>query len=268
MRFPKDSNKQAFTIIELLVVISIISILMAVLLPALSSSKAQTRQIVCGSNIKQLVLANASYANDNDDHFVPAALNRISENLHRWYGLRSSDKEYFNTKRGPLSGYLSGVFLNCPEKVNYEAVEPSNSDYEGGSGGYGYNMIYLGSVIWYQAYEDPACNETATISEVKNPGQTLIFCDTAMSIRTSRLIEWCNAEPRYLVIGGESDETWNPKPSLHFRHRKMVTVVWVDGHISYEKMGRYDGRNDIGIKYSSFKLGWFEPMDNFLFDLE
>jgi prepilin-type processing-associated H-X9-DG protein/prepilin-type N-terminal cleavage/methylation domain-containing protein len=53
-----------FTIIELLVVIAIISILAALLLPALKKAKDTAKSIVCVGNERQLYLAFFNYCND------------------------------------------------------------------------------------------------------------------------------------------------------------------------------------------------------------
>src|ERR1041385_6519687 len=59
-------SKSAFTLVELLVVIAIIGILLALLLPTLTSAKLKAQQVRCLSNIRQLSLASLSYANDNN----------------------------------------------------------------------------------------------------------------------------------------------------------------------------------------------------------
>ena len=59
-----------FTLIELLVVIAIIAILMAILVPALNSTREQGKRAACLSNVKQLGLAWVLYADDNDNKIV------------------------------------------------------------------------------------------------------------------------------------------------------------------------------------------------------
>jgi len=60
------SSQRAFTLLEILVVISIIMILAALLLPTLSSAKAKGKQISCMNNLKQLGLGFQMYAADNE----------------------------------------------------------------------------------------------------------------------------------------------------------------------------------------------------------
>ena len=60
-------RRKLFTLIELLVVIAIISILMAMLLPALKSAKDVAKRISCTSNLKQTGYAALMYSADNND---------------------------------------------------------------------------------------------------------------------------------------------------------------------------------------------------------
>jgi len=62
-------KRRALTLVELLVVIAVIAILTALLLPALTKSKAQANRALCASNLRQWGIAVTAYAGDNHNSF-------------------------------------------------------------------------------------------------------------------------------------------------------------------------------------------------------
>lgn len=265
----KLTNSRAFTLIEILVTIAVIAMLLAILMPALLAAKQKSKQILCLSNLRQLVVATTAYTQDNDSSLPLAASDIFTENKHRWYGKRESINDPFDTAKGPLASYLQGQNLNCTAKVKYAKVPPTDPKYDEGSGGYGYNMVYLGSVISSKGYGDESFKTSAKITSVKQPSETLTFADTAMA-NSDYLTEYPFAEPRYFVVDSKpvTDAGWDPLPSIHFRHRRRANIGWVDGSATSKKMGKYEAINNAGINMSDMKLGWFEPMSNKLFDLK
>jgi prepilin-type N-terminal cleavage/methylation domain-containing protein/prepilin-type processing-associated H-X9-DG protein len=62
---PPRTGRRAFTLIELLVVIAIVSLLMALLLPALAGAKRRARTVTCQSNLRQIGIGILMYEQDN-----------------------------------------------------------------------------------------------------------------------------------------------------------------------------------------------------------
>lgn len=78
----KPPRLLAFTLLELLVVIGIIGVLAALLLPALSGSKASARGTECANNHHQLITAWCLYADENADR-LPSITNWVVGNMTR-----------------------------------------------------------------------------------------------------------------------------------------------------------------------------------------
>jgi prepilin-type N-terminal cleavage/methylation domain-containing protein/prepilin-type processing-associated H-X9-DG protein len=258
-------NIKAFTLVELLIVISVIGLLTAILMPALSAARSQARSALCKSNLRQLVLANLGYSTENDSALVLAASDIWNNSgFKRWHGIRDNLDEPFDPLKGPLAGYLSdGRVKQCPQKVDFA------DGFEQGCGGYGYNMTYLGSRLWQggltftQSYQRPT-----HITEVLKPSLTLMFADCAISWQNNRYIEYSFAEPPFTVYNGEVMTDFYMSPSIHFRHRNLTNVVWTDGHVSPEHMTNFNQNNVYSVDSAHMKLGWFEPVDNTFFDLK
>lgn len=282
MRASGKKTRRAFTLIELLVVIGIISILAALLLPALSRARAQARSVQCVNNLRQLFLANTMYAAEHNGHYVPAAadLNDFmlpgADPEHfggrlRWHGARETPNQNspFDHRKGPLFEYLPDGRINeCPIFFEYQEHNEAPNTFEAGSGGYGYNMAYVGSRM--SLLEDPVKAVRMGMRDVaiQDPSRTIMFADAALP-QDGYLIEYGFVEPPKAVSAehphGAPGESFL-SPSLHFRHYGRVNVIWCDGHVTSEKWEWAPEENIYGASNRRWSVGWFGPRNNYFFD--
>lgn len=112
-----------FTIVELLVVVAIIAVLVAILLPSLSSGKNSANLAVCTSNVKGLINAhNQTSADLYENKFYPRAVDVYSEAEEDVKSIRElgtedlkvvpSESILFRTQRNELKGPKNFI---CPD---------------------------------------------------------------------------------------------------------------------------------------------------------
>jgi prepilin-type N-terminal cleavage/methylation domain-containing protein len=172
-KFPRQTG---FTLVELLVTLSIIAVLLCILLPCLSKARQQGRQAVCASNLRQLFIANSGYAIENNGYYVLAAEDIWGKNLHRWHGVRTSTSTAFDPLKGPLKAYLSdGKVKRCPAFMenNYLTTAGQSLNFEAGCGGYGYNDEYIGGRTDLYGIGDGS-GHSAKNTDIQSSAQTVI----------------------------------------------------------------------------------------------
>jgi len=194
-----------FTMIELLIVISIIMILAALLLPALRKAKEYGHEISCKSNLRQLHLAWLNYADDNNQ-FVPLYYDSDLDAI--WVSL------LFSTGYVKQPGYgktiercQKGGLLICPS--------------------YAYDTYAISAHVLYKFLVYTYAMNTSTgggnWKRLKDSSQTLLFCDTG------------DQSGHCYRVNAYSLTAKNDPPILSIRHNGGLNIVFADGHSKNHK---------------------------------
>jgi prepilin-type N-terminal cleavage/methylation domain-containing protein/prepilin-type processing-associated H-X9-DG protein len=112
-------QKSGFTLVELLVVVAILSIMIALLLPALNKAMQQSYATQCASNLRQQGMALLEYAQDNNDRLPDPPDENVAATVPApGYG--------FVTWQERLTKYVIGSESNYR---NHPAVVPNSTNF-------------------------------------------------------------------------------------------------------------------------------------------
>ena len=184
--------------IELLVVITIIAVLAAMLLPALSRAKDSARSSQCLNQMRQIIVAARLYVDDNDDLFPRSQHSAFANGQLPW---ERALAPALGATYTAWTNLLNGV-CHCP------------ADLQHGHLSYGMNNYFeLGPDDDYP--ENP--QTFRKLSQIARPANTVFFTEVLTAADHVMPANWST------IADAGADVAWN-------RHLGKSNYVFVDGH--------------------------------------
>lgn len=228
-------RRTIFTLIELLVVVAIISILAAILLPALAAARERGIGAQCISNLKQLGYGLGMYYGDSNEFMPPQRTNTEFGTVAAWTRMLMGPNRfdpanpYQSGLRMVKGDYISVTNLRCPSSM-LDKVDVTGTITNSDAGGDNRK-----SASWWLLAPHYAVNSqmypgtyglSARISQVKSPSQKLYIADIwqrdASDVSDKRYgsVRWHNG------VAGNADYG-----NIAGRHAGSVNLLHADGSV-------------------------------------
>lgn len=246
MKLRLGTTRRAFTLIELLVVIGIISILAAMLLPALSCAKARARRMDEVSAGRQLMIGVRMYADDHDDAMFPGYATDTTAVDDRGQQLFFPENTRYPWRLVPyMSGSMSVIYsgenrakLNKLQSQDHDSYVYSVSVFPS----LGINSYFIGG----NDTEFPAATANAKfgngtvvtkMNQVKRPSDLMTFMSARSAVTGNDAQGYYQVTPPYLKArqwGTDYSPALAPAQwgfaAPRYNNRYAVAAL-VDGHV-------------------------------------
>jgi prepilin-type processing-associated H-X9-DG protein len=268
---------KCFTLMEMLVVISVIALLLAVLMPSLQKAKEMAGRMVCANHERQLSLANHLYADSWDEQFCPPMMENINapkgppdERRKNW--LLNDDFRKYIALDDKL---VADDQMVMPDEYFCPADKIARYDEESQYGvlvSYAYNVAQ-----WYYPKDEIDCfwaKNCCKCTTESNPTWQIGHKRTAISRASEKInfvdsVDWwgtwqkgANYKIGWDVLGQAPRDKyaelkiWGP---ILYRHNEGANFAFYDGHVEHlskeeayiEKKGALPLQDATGMWYVS-----------------
>lgn len=228
-------HRRGFTLVELLVVVSIIALLLGILLPALSKARAAAMSTRCLAQTRTIALAMQMYADEDPRHFYPTArMPMTATDMPTWMDLTFDYVKAMKVYRCPSD-----------QSENWEAAMMARMT------SYGINAYFTPNHPPYNGI---------TPWQIKSPSETVIAAELVEDAAMDHFMPmyWGSppAESNMMMQNKQWDaDKAEPKTIIHTRHVGESNYVFTDGHAATHEFAETWVQEDGNAPV----VDWYDP---------
>jgi prepilin-type N-terminal cleavage/methylation domain-containing protein len=208
------AGHSGFSLIELLVVVSIIAVLAGMLLPAIGMVREAARSVGCRNQLRQLIIAELTYAGEQDGRFTPTNLDTsASGSSQTYWPSLLANADVIDEKAAGYGDLRLGIF-HCP------SVQIAQMQH---GGGYGLVRTWTMSNHRYQSGSGGQCYRLG------HPGALALIMDTWFGPTASAYRPFSTHNE--VACARCTDWATSPQGVGAARHRDQVNLACLDGHV-------------------------------------
>lgn len=243
----RRASLQCFSLVELMVITSVIFILAAILVPSYQGASEEAKRIKCLSNLRQIGAASTLYLSDHNGIFPPAV-------------------DYVPWRGGAYVGGVAALVDQAPQDVqaafsNYIAPD---------------STVWVCPVARRFARQDATSSDPYTLGKFGTPsgwGYThdITYRWNSLTTRDSgsmtNFLSQARSYPQYisrLKLPARAALAWDlrddlPNYGLPHLHRGKVNCLFVDGHVESVVVAMDGGGNGIATEGTLWCFAGWAP---------
>lgn len=206
--------RRGFTLVELLVVITIIGVLISLLLPAVHAARVTARQLDCSSRLRQIGVGFHLFAEQHSGKIPRSTMTAAMHNEQTWsYAIRPY-LEGETIVAGNLEGSRISKMFRCPDDIRTDE-----------------RLWSYGKNVWFELESADIADALGTaekvyprIDDIPSTSMTILAGEIGKS---GSMPDHVMANYWYLGVDPATEVTQT-------RHGTNANYLWVDGHVSGE----------------------------------
>jgi len=217
MNTNKRNSKNGFTLVELLVVIAIVGVLGTVSVTSIFHLRKSADKTVALGSMRQLQIANTSYATENNGRFVPPQAD-VGGVTYEWF----ENPEFVSLIKSPESTYVSSGTPDVTLPITLmdpAVVRARGANYTSLEGSYGYTV--------------PIGENALRQVQLRDPASSAVF-----------------------ITCGEPFVDHSTKSKIAYRHDEKALVAFYDGRAKPMTQDEIDEIDEIDSEGGATNVFW------------